>query len=169
VKLRHPVVHGHPLHAMSSDLPIGILPLALAASVAARVRRSRETSSAAGAAAGALALSFAPAVLLGWWDWLTIPASHEARPPATTHGLVNSTAASLAMLAVIGPRRLELQLATLAALLVGAWLGGDLVFRLGWRVRKAELLEQLEEGRSPSDAERVIREHERNDTFLAPA
>src|SRR5438105_3824433 len=50
MKLRHPVVRGHPLHAMSTDLPIGILPLAFAASVAARVRGSRRVSFPADAA-----------------------------------------------------------------------------------------------------------------------
>jgi uncharacterized membrane protein len=167
MKLRHPVVRGHPLHAMASDLPVGILPLAFAASVAARLRRSREATFAADAAAAAAALSFVPAALLGWWEWLTIPADHEARRPATTHGLVNTSATVLAMLALWRPRRAELQIAALSSLVVGAWIGGDLVYRLGWRVRKAELYEQIEEGKSPDEAERAIQEHERQDTFLA--
>ena len=41
MKLRHPVVRGHPLHAIFTDAPITLIPLALAASVAARVRPSR--------------------------------------------------------------------------------------------------------------------------------
>lgn len=68
------------------SVTIGILPLAVAASVVARLRRSRETAFAADAASGAAALSFLPAVLLGWWGWLTIPVDDEAHRPATTHG-----------------------------------------------------------------------------------
>jgi hypothetical protein len=152
---------------MASDFPIGILPLALAASVAARLRRSREVTFAADAAAVAAALSFLPAALLGWWEWLTIPAEHEARRPATTHGLFNTGATALAAFALWRPRRAELQLSALSSLLVGAWIGGELVYRIGWRVRKAELLEQLEDDRSPDEAERIIEEHERANTFLA--
>src|SRR5207302_1179467 len=88
VKLRHPVVRGHPLHAMSTDLPIGILPLAFATAV--------------------------------------------------------------------------------ALMSIGAWIGGDLVYRLGWRVRKAELLEGIEEGKTLAEAERALDRFEREETLLAP-
>src|SRR5207245_11207294 len=107
VKLRHPVVRGHPLHAMSTDLPIGILPLAFAASVAARMRGSRGVSFAADAATVAAVVSVAPAVLLGWWEWLTIPAEHEVHRPATTHGPTNSAAAAFVVAALWRPVRLE--------------------------------------------------------------
>src|SRR5207302_6246880 len=86
VKLRHPVVRGHPLHAMSTDLPIGILPLAFAASVAARLRGSRGVSFAADAATVAAVISFGPSVLLGWWEWLSIPAGHEWGRTSSTSG-----------------------------------------------------------------------------------
>src|SRR5207302_10848870 len=92
VKLRHPVVRGHPLHAMSTDLPIGILPLAFAASVAARLRGSRGGSFAADAATDAAVISVAPAVRLGGCGWLTSPAGHEVDRSATAHGLTNSAA-----------------------------------------------------------------------------
>jgi uncharacterized membrane protein len=169
VKLRHPVVRGHPLHAMATDLPIGLVPLALAASVAARARRSRETSFAADAAAASALVAVAPAVLLGWWEWLTIPAEHEARRPATTHGLINSTASAFVLAALWRPRRAELLAGALTLMAVGAWIGGDLVYRLGWRVRKAELYEQLEEGKTREEAIRVIEQHEREDTFFGEA
>jgi hypothetical protein len=135
----------------------------------ARARRSRETSFAADAAAACALLSFAPAVLLGWWDWLTIPAAHEARRPATTHGLINTTAAAFVLAAMWRSRRAEFLAAALGLMTVSAWIGGDLVYRLGWRVRKAELYEQLEEGKTREEAIRAIEQHERDDTFLAEA
>jgi len=167
VRLRHPVVRGHPLHAIVTDVPITLLPLALAASVAARVRPSRETRFADDSVSRLALASLVPAVLLGWWDWLTIPKEHEARSPATLHGLVNTAAATCVLAAVWRPRRAELLGLAVALIAVGGWLGGDLVYALGWRVRKAELYEQLEEGKSPAAAEEAVREHERNDTFLA--
>jgi uncharacterized membrane protein len=167
MKFRHPVVRGHPLHAMSSDFPIGILPLAFAASVAARVWRSRETPFAARAATAAALASVAPAVLLGWWEWLTIPVDHEARRPATTHGLMNSAAAGFVALAALWPaRRVEMLGTAIACMTAGAWLGGELVFHHGWRVRKAELLEGIEEGKTLDEAERALEQFERAETFL---
>jgi uncharacterized membrane protein len=168
VKLRHPVVRGHPLHAMSTDLPIGIVPLALAASVAARARSSRGARSAADAAAIAAILSVAPAVLLGWWEWLTIPTQHEAHRPATTHGLVNSAASVLVLASFLRPWRVTTLGAACGLMAVGAWLGGDLVYRLGWRVRPAELLEGIQEGKTLAEAERALDEFERRETLLAP-
>ena len=169
MKLRHPVVRGHPLHAMATDLPIGIVPLALAASVVARARGSREAALAAGATAALAATSSASAALLGWWDWLTIPSWHEARRPATIHGLVNTSATALVIAGALLPaRRAQLLGLAIACMAAGAWLGGDLVYRLGWRVRPAELYEQIAEGKTREEAERAIAEHERNETFLAP-
>jgi membrane protein DedA with SNARE-associated domain len=112
-------------------------------------------------------LSFAPAALLGWWEWLTIPSSHEARRPATNHGLINTAAGVLVLAGLWRPRRAEALGAAIALMAVAAWIGGDLVYRLGWRVRKAELYEQLEEGKSFAEAERVVREHERVETLIA--
>lgn len=168
MKLRHPVVRGHPLHAMSTDLPIGILPLAFAASVAARLRGSRGVSFAADAATVAAVISVAPAVLLGWWEWLTIPAEHEVHRPATTHGLTNSAAAAFVVAAMWRPTRVEALATAVALMSIGAWIGGDLVYRLGWRVRKAELLEGIEEGKTLAEAERALDRFEREETLLAP-
>ena len=158
MKLKHPVVHGHPLHAMASDFPIALVPLAFVASLLARRRASRSLTGVAVAAA-------ATAVTLGWWDWLTIPRDHPARTPATIHGLINTTVLGLATLALLGRRSLALGAAT-AALGVSAWIGGDLVYRLGWRVRPAEELELIDQGDSRDIAIAKIEKHERDETFL---
>ncbi len=71
------------------------------------------------------------------------------------------------MLALALPRRrLELLLGLNATLMIAAWIGGDLVYRLGWRVRPAEELEQLDGGKSRDEARAVIEQHEREDTFV---
>src|SRR5207244_8503490 len=104
------------------------------AAVAARVRRSARAGDHA-ATANAIALGAATtAALIGWWDWLTIPGEHPAKSPATTHGLINTAGLGLSALALAMPRRrLELLVALNASLGVAAWIGGDLVYRLGWR------------------------------------
>jgi len=168
VKLKHPVLHGHPLHAMASDLPVALIPLALVAAVAERARpcaRARQTS----ATTNAIALGAATtAALIGWWDWLTIPGEHPAKSPATAHGLINTAGLGVSAFALLLPRRrLELLIALSASLAVAAWIGGDLVYRLGWRVRPAEELEQLDSGRSRKEALAIIDAHEREDTFLS--
>lgn len=152
---------------MASDLPAALLPASLVAAAIARAvptARSRQLSDAAlvagvltGAAAGAI----------GWWDWLTIPAAHPAKSPATTHGLINTAGLGIGALALAVPRRrLELLLALNAGLVVAAWIGGDLVYRLGWRVRPAEELEQLDAGKTRAEARAAIERHEREDTFV---
>src|SRR5438094_152263 len=121
VKLKHPVVHGHPLHAMTSDLPVALIPLAPLAAVAERVRpsaRARDTA----ATANAIALGAATtAALIGWWDWLTIPGEHPAKSPATTHGLINTAGLGVSALALLVPRRrLELLVALNGSLALAA-------------------------------------------------
>jgi len=168
VKLKHPVVHGHPLHAMSSDLPVALIPTALLAAAVERAgqsRRARETATTANALPLASATT---AALIGWWDWLTIPAADPARSTATLQRPLNTPSLGMHRLALVVPRRrLELLLALNASLLVAAWLGGDLVFRLGWRVRPAEVLEQLDEGRTRDEARAIIDKHEREDAFFS--
>jgi uncharacterized membrane protein len=175
---KHPVVHGHPVHAILSDGPAVLVPLALAVELwdLARRKGGSPLSDTACASAAAAAAS---AGVVGWIDWLTIPGDHPARTPATIHGLIN-TAGIVAVLAAAGSRRLRLPLLTAATggTLVAAWLGGDLVFRHGWRVRPAEEAEIVEKtlndagdelGRKAfADARREVADFERHRTFLPP-
>ena len=167
MKLKHPVVHGHPLHAMVSDLPAALLPTALVAAAIARADPSARNRYLSDASLGGGVAAAALAGAVGWWDWLTIPDEHPAKSPATTHGLLNTAGIGAGVLALALPRRrLELLLGLNATLMIAAWLGGDLVYRLGWRVRPAEELEQLDEGKSRDEARAVIEQHEREDTFV---
>jgi hypothetical protein len=170
---KHPVVHGHPIHAILSDGPIVLIPLAIAAGLWDRgakadgIRFGDVVTAAAAASASA-------AGLVGWIDWLTIPSDHPVRRPATVHGIIN-TSALVAVVAALpaGRGRLPLLAAAGTAILVGAWIGGDLVFRHGWRVRPAEEAEMVEERlRDPAgvaafaEARRNVDEFERQKTFL---
>jgi uncharacterized membrane protein len=172
---RHPVVHGHPIHAILSDGPAVLIPIALAVELWDLVRRNG-TSRLSDAACATAAAAAASAGVVGWIDWLTIPGDHPARKPATLHGLINS-AGIVAVGAAAGSRRLRLPLlaAATSGTLVAAWLGGDLVFRYGWRVRPAEEAELVEKnlddpaGRKAfADARREVDAFERRRTFLPP-
>jgi hypothetical protein len=172
---KHPVVHGHPVHAILSDAPVILIPLAFAAELWDR------RPGAAGGRLGSIVTASAAATALaagtvGWIDWLTIPASHPVRRPATIHGIVNTTTILATLAALLRrPRRLPLLGAATAALLVGAWIGGDLVFRHGWRVRPAEEAEIVEEHLTDpaataafAAARREVADFEREKTFLPP-
>lgn len=172
---KHPVVHGHPIHAALSDGPIVLIPAAVAAELWDRRHAATGLRPGDLAAAIAAAASIAAATI-GWVDWLTIPRSHPAWRPATIHGVVN-TAAVLAVAAALPARRRRLRLlgAATATVVVGAWIGGDLVFRHGWRVRPAEEAEIVEERlRDPAavdafaSARRLVDDFEREKTFLPP-
>jgi uncharacterized membrane protein len=171
---RHPVVHGHPLHAILSDGPVVLIPVALAMAAWSRTRNDSVSQQLSRVATRMATAAAAAAGLLGWIDWLTIPAEHPARTPATLHGLIN-TAGLIALLgASTGrKRRFGLLAAATGGLLVAAWIGGDLVFRFGWRVRPAEEAEivehQLAEAGQPEVFQRArqeVADFERRKTLL---
>ena len=170
------MVHGHPIHAILSDGPAVLIPLALAMEAWRRTRKdnvleplSRLATQTATAAAAAAA-----AAVVGWIDWLTIPGDHPAWTPATVHGAINTAGITALAGASAGPkRRLGFLAAATAGLLVAAWIGGDLVFRFGWRVRpaeEAEIAEQaLVEAGQPQAFEQAreeVADFERHKTFL---
>jgi uncharacterized membrane protein len=172
---RHPVVRGHPIHAILSDLPVTLIPLALATELAgvlgSRGRRRRRRRANVSDAVTRLALIAAgTAGIAGWIDWLTIPREHAAQRPATLHGLINS-AGVLALLGAASRPRLRLPLlgGAAAGVAVAGWIGGDLVFHHGWRVRPAEEAEMVaaKVGQDPFEqARREIERFEREKTFL---
>ena len=170
---KHPVVHGHPIHAILSDGPVVLIPVAIAAELWDRNGSAEGLRLGDMATAGAVVTTVA-AGIVGWIDWLTVPADHPVRRPATIHGLINTTALVALVGAVpAGRRRLKLLAAAEMAVLVGAWIGGDLVFRHGWRVRPAEEAEIVEKRSDDAaipaafdEARRAVTDFERRKTFL---
>ena len=172
---KQPVVRGHPLHAMLSDFPIGLLPAAFVAAAAARGEpRGSALRRSANALAGMAFAAGAGAATAGVWDWFAIPRSHPAWWPATVHGVLNlTTVAALGTAAARPERRLPIYGAVAAAYVVSGWLGGELVFAHGWRVKPAEVFEQLvdrldaeRDGPALSAARDVVDKYEREETFL---
>jgi len=160
--MRDPLVKGHPLHAIVTDLPIGAAVAGAAFDALALVRRSSRWRFAADAAVGAASLSGAGAALLGLWDYQAVPRDHPARRVGALHGWLNAGIVALLGLSALARRGSAaraadpwepsgrdllasgLSLGALGLLGASGWLGGDLVYRLGWRVAPAEYDEQLE-------------------------
>lgn len=174
--VRHPVVHGHPLHAALSDLPAALIPWAFLSSLAADLTRRRDAEAAAAWAVTAALGGSMAAGGAGWWDWLTMPREHAAHPPATIHGVINSM--SLALVGAAMLRRRERTALLGAATLgvgVAGWIGGELVYHHGWRVRGAEEIELIEPKLKARDAADLlaaargeIADFERRETYLPP-
>ena len=180
--MKDPLIKGHPLHAILSDLPVGTTTAAVAFDALGMVTRRREWSFAARAALGAAVVSGGVAALVGLWDYREVPQEHPARRTGATHGYVNAGALSLLALSFAARQRgssarrrgrrgervesgpsifaRATLLAAMMALGVSGWLGGEMVFRLGWRVTPAEHAEQLEEDlRQHGEEARIAKAH----------
>src|SRR5438105_15818140 len=102
---KHPVVHGHPVHAILSDGPAVLIPVALAAEVWRRSRKDSAGQKFSDVATLTATTAAASAAMVGWIDWLTIPGDHPARTPATLHGLINSSGVVALIGALTGRNR----------------------------------------------------------------
>lgn len=171
---RHPVIHGHPIHAMLSDLPAALIPAAFLVELSQRVLGGRDARRLSDSATAAALATAAAAGLAGWADWLTMPTEHPAQKPATLHGLIN-TAGLLSLIgaATLPQRRLSFLGFAAFAVIVGGWIGGELVFHYGWRVRPAEEAEIVEKELTEAGIDRPFKrareevsDFERRKTFL---
>lgn len=132
---------GHQIHPMLIVFPLGLLAASLIFDIVQIATENAVFSETAywnmlaGIVGGLLAAVF------GFWDWLAIPKRTRAKRIGLLHGLVNLTVVIL-FVANLWIRHGELNhVPTTAALalsfiaiafaLVGGWLGGELVERLG--------------------------------------
>ncbi|HEY7415837.1 MAG TPA: DUF2231 domain-containing protein [Ktedonobacteraceae bacterium] len=188
--MKDPLVKGHPLHAMLSDLPIGITVVGVIFDGLSVISEARRWRSAARAALGMALLSGCVAALVGLWDYQSVPHEHPARRTGAVHGWLNASALGLLLFSLIDRWRCrskekeqerkytvdtaqKLSLAALIVLGLSGWFGGELVFRLGWRVVPAEHAEQLEEdllkngeGVRIKKAHRIVQEYEQTHALL---
>jgi len=149
---------GHPIHQMLIVFPLGLLAMAVIFDIVALARADGYWSEiaywmiAAGVVTGLLAAPF------GAIDWLAIPSNTRAKRIGAIHGLGNVVivllfAASWLM------RRADPRAPTQAALalsfvaggsaLITAWLGGELVDRLGVDVDEGAHLDAPSSLRTP--------------------
>lgn len=158
--MKDPVVKGHPVHAILSDVPIGTTALGILFDLFGALTRSSQWSMAAGIAFGVALLSGCAAALAGWWDYQAVPQDHPAHRTGAVHGVLNATALLLLLLSLVcrwlalisptaGAGKLIvggiLSFGAFLILAIAGWFGGELVFKLGWRVTPAEHAQLLEE------------------------
>jgi uncharacterized membrane protein len=133
-------VLGHPVHPMLVVFPVGLLATAVIFDIIHLVTRNPILATvsfymiAAGAAGGLLAAIF------GFIDWLALPTS-RAKTIGGWHGIGNVVVVVLFAVSwllrgnnanfVPGGLALLLSFAGIALALVTAWIGGELVYRLG--------------------------------------
>ena len=145
---------GHPLHPPLTDVTIGAYSVAAILGILGALGVSEENFAKGWWLALIVGLiASAPTALAGLADWLEITRGTPLWRTATSHALANLTAGVLFGLAAIfghddwnrgdvSTGSLVLTLLGFAALTLGGWLGGTIVFVYGMRV--------LELGREPA-------------------
>jgi uncharacterized membrane protein len=130
----------HPLHAAATDVPVGAFTCRLLLDALASARESRGLAQAADATAALGLVSAVAAAVPGIADWSY--ARGAARRVGALHGGSNLLGTGLYAASLIARRRgrrplgIGLARAGFALLLLGAWLGGELTYRLGMGVRE---------------------------------
>ena len=163
----NPVIKGHPLHALSTDLPAALIPTGFAFSLWGGLARSRDFEKAGYLTTAAGVISAIPTALFGLVDYLQMEVEDPAQATGFTHGLLNATAVGLGIASLAGrslkrpasDRGLWLGGVSTLVLLASAYLGGDLVYHRGWRVKPIER-EEIEQHRVPPtvhDADFLLR------------
>lgn len=156
--MKDPLVKGHPLHALLTDLPVGALVVGTTCDLIGLATRRPTWRFAARTAHTGAFVSGGVAALVGLWDYQAIPREHPARRVSALHGYLNAGMLSLLLGSLLlrreslappdgrpHPVALALGAAAFSTLIASGWLGGELVYRLGWRVVPAEHAEQLED------------------------
>lgn len=134
-------VLGHPVHPMLIVFPLGLLATATVFDLLYVASANPDLSTFSFWALAAGVVGGLAAALFGLIDWMAIPKGSRARTIGAFHGLGNLAVVGLFALSLILrldgsaylPSVLPLGVALLGTglALVTAWLGGELVFRLG--------------------------------------
>jgi uncharacterized membrane protein len=131
---------GHPVHPMLIVFPLGLLSTAVVFDILFLVSNQVEWTRAAYYMIGAGVIGGLAAALFGWIDWFAIPGRTRAKRVGLAHGVGNVVVLGLFILSWVLRRPDPLTpptgaivagLAGLVIALITAWLGGELVDRLG--------------------------------------
>ncbi len=131
---------GHPVHPMLIVFPLGLLGTAVVFDIIYLISNNPQWAVAAYYMVGAGLIGGLAAALFGWLDWLGIPAGTRAKRIGLWHGLGNMAVVALFVLSWVLRRDNPMEpptgaivagLAGVVVSLLTAWLGGELVYRLG--------------------------------------
>ncbi len=132
---------GHAIHPMLIVLPLGLLVGAVVFDALFLVTGSANFAVAGAYAMAAGAVGGLLAALFGWVDWFAIPGGTRAKRTGLLHGVGNVVVLALFVVAWLlrldrstwEPSTISFLIALAGLVLAGitAWLGGELVERLG--------------------------------------
>jgi uncharacterized membrane protein len=132
---------GHQIHPMIVVFPLGLLAASLIFDIVHLATNRVVFSETAYWNILAGILGGLSAAVFGFWDWLAIPKRTRAKRIGAIHGLINFTVVVLFIVNLLIRRgqvdnipttaALALSFIAIAFALVGGWLGGELVERLG--------------------------------------
>lgn len=131
---------GHPVHPMLIVFPLGLLATAVIFDIIYLVSDNSPWTLAAYYMIGAGVIGGLAAAVFGWLDWIAIPSGTRARRIGLWHGVGNVVVLALFILSWV-LRRENPEVPPTGAIVAGltgvvialatAWLGGELVDRLG--------------------------------------
>jgi uncharacterized membrane protein len=131
---------GHPVHPMLVVFPLGLLATAVVFDVIFLISSNSQWALVSYYMIGAGVLGGLAAALFGWLDWTAIPSGTRAKRIGLWHGLLNVAVMGLFALswllrgenpATPPTGAVVAGLAGAAVTVIAAWLGGELVDRLG--------------------------------------
>jgi len=131
---------GHPVHPMLVAFPLGLLSTAVIFDIIYLISDEPRWTVAAYYMIGAGLVGGFAAALFGWLDWVGIPGGTRAKRIGLWHGLGNVTVLALFILSWVLRRdnpalpptgAIMAGLSAMVFAVVAAWLGGEMVYRLG--------------------------------------
>ncbi len=131
---------GHPVHPMLVVFPLGLLGTAVIFDIIYLISNHSQWTVAAYYMIGAGFIGGLAAALFGWLDWVGIPTGTRARRIGLWHGLTNVAVLALFILSWVLRRdnpalpptgAIVAGLSAIVLAVIGAWLGGEMVYRLG--------------------------------------
>jgi uncharacterized membrane protein len=131
---------GHPVHPMLVVFPLGLLATAVIFDIIYLVSENSQWALVAYYMIGAGLVGGLAAAAFGWLDWIAIPSGTRAKRIGLWHGLLNVAVLALFLLSWLLRRgnpelpptgAVVAGLAAAATAAIAAWLGGELVNRLG--------------------------------------
>jgi uncharacterized membrane protein len=131
---------GHPVHPMLIVFPLGLLSTAVIFDIVYLISGNSQWTVVAYYMIGAGIIGGLAAAVFGWLDWVAIPSGTRARRIGLWHGVGNVVVLALFILSWV-LRRETVEVPPTGAIVAGlsavviavvtAWLGGELVDRLG--------------------------------------